>query len=327
MKEKTNKSIIISVVVALHVLLVICFIIQGCGTLSPMKRSESPARKPEVGKVPMPEPEPVEEIKIPTTPPVIEKEALPVITTKYVVRRGDTLAKIAKRYNLKIAEIVALNKIKDPNKIREKDVLLLPGTIKIEPPPVSKQPSTSAGETTKSASAKVSLPVGGGKEYMVKPGDSLSKIAKEHGTTVKVLKEANSLTSDKIIVGQKLIIPDLAVDKTVDKSEMTTKSDITQSVEQPVHPADAGVSDTPRPSVASSDVALSSSDVGQSVTPPSQGTSSGVGYVTIHTVAPGETLESIARAWLVDKNAIKKVNNLTSDVVSPGQVLKIPLTK
>lgn len=325
MKEKTNRSITISVVVALHILLVICFIIQGCGTLTPMKRAESPARKHEVSKIPMPEPEPVkEEIRIPTEPPVMkdEKEPLPVITTKYVVRSGDTLTKIAKRYNLKVAEIVALNKIKDTNRIREGEVILLPGDIKIEPPPV-KQPSTK--KITKPASAEVKLPVGDGKEYMVKPGDSLSKIAKEYKTTVKALKEANALTSDRIIVGQKLIVPDLAIEK---KNEITTKTGATPSVgEEPVPPEDAGLNVTPQPSVAPSDVAPSSPDVGKSVTTPSAGTSSGVGYVTIHTVAPGETLESIARAWLVDKNAIKEVNNLTNDIVSPGQVLKIPLTK
>lgn len=40
--------------------------------------------------------------------------------------------------------------------------------------------------------------------YKVKKGDSLTKIAKEHGTTVQELKEANSLKDDKIQVGQSL---------------------------------------------------------------------------------------------------------------------------
>ena len=44
--------------------------------------------------------------------------------------------------------------------------------------------------------------------YMVKPGDSLEKIAKLHKVTVKNLKESNRLSQDKIRVGQELKIPD-----------------------------------------------------------------------------------------------------------------------
>jgi LysM repeat protein len=43
--------------------------------------------------------------------------------------------------------------------------------------------------------------------YVVKSGDSLTRIAKAHGTTVKALKAANGLQSDRIVVGAKLKIP------------------------------------------------------------------------------------------------------------------------
>lgn len=43
--------------------------------------------------------------------------------------------------------------------------------------------------------------------YRVKSGDSLEKIAKAHHTTIKAIKEANGLSSDRIIVGQILQIP------------------------------------------------------------------------------------------------------------------------
>lgn len=44
-------------------------------------------------------------------------------------------------------------------------------------------------------------------EYRVKAGDSLDKIAQTHGTTVKVLKELNGLTTDRIKINQKLKLP------------------------------------------------------------------------------------------------------------------------
>ena len=47
--------------------------------------------------------------------------------------------------------------------------------------------------------------------YVVKPGDSLSKIAVSHGVNSRELAELNQLANaDKIIVGQKLILPDHA---------------------------------------------------------------------------------------------------------------------
>ena len=47
-----------------------------------------------------------------------------------------------------------------------------------------------------------------GKTYKVKAGDSLEKIARHNGTTIKALKEANNLTKDQIVIGQTLKLPE-----------------------------------------------------------------------------------------------------------------------
>lgn len=53
-----------------------------------------------------------------------------------------------------------------------------------------------------------SLPQSDGEKiYKIKAGDSLEKIARAHNTTVKVLKELNNLSSDRIVVGQTLHLP------------------------------------------------------------------------------------------------------------------------
>lgn len=44
--------------------------------------------------------------------------------------------------------------------------------------------------------------------YVVKSGDTLSRIAKAHGTTVKAIEAANGLNGDRILVGAKLKIPE-----------------------------------------------------------------------------------------------------------------------
>lgn len=44
--------------------------------------------------------------------------------------------------------------------------------------------------------------------YKVKSGDSLQKIARSHETTIQALKEINGLTTDRIVVGKTLILPE-----------------------------------------------------------------------------------------------------------------------
>lgn len=55
--------------------------------------------------------------------------------------------------------------------------------------------------------APVPAEASGGAVYFVKSGDTLSHIAKTHGITVKALKSANKLTTDRIVVGEQLKIP------------------------------------------------------------------------------------------------------------------------
>ena len=44
--------------------------------------------------------------------------------------------------------------------------------------------------------------------YVVKSGDTLSRIAQQNGTTVSKIKRLNQLKSDLIKIGQKLQLPD-----------------------------------------------------------------------------------------------------------------------
>ena len=60
-------------------------------------------------------------------------------------------------------------------------------------------PTTPVGAAT--------APAGVAKEHYVAPGDSLWKISKQYGVSIDAIKAANSMTTDTVILGKKMIIP------------------------------------------------------------------------------------------------------------------------
>lgn len=55
--------------------------------------------------------------------------------------------------------------------------------------------------------------------YDVRPGDNLTRIAKQHNATVGLIQKINNLSSDAIRVGQKLKVPTIRFSAVVDKSQ------------------------------------------------------------------------------------------------------------
>ena len=108
-----------------------------------------------------------------------------VATNTYKVKKGDSLSKIAKMYNTSVSNLKSLNGLKS-NLIRVNQTLKVTGTVKATS---TKQVSTKAVATN---------------TYKVKQGDSLSKIAKAHNTSVSNLKSLNGLKSNLIRVNQTL---------------------------------------------------------------------------------------------------------------------------
>ena len=125
-------------------------------------------------------------------PPVVVQPPVAPSGTEYVVVHGDTLAKIAKKNGVSLSALKAANPGVEPTKLKIGQKLAIP-----------------AGGTAPAASgASIAPDTGmGGETYTVKSGDSLTKIAKAHGTTVKAIKAENNLNTDHIKVGQKLKIP------------------------------------------------------------------------------------------------------------------------
>jgi len=112
-----------------------------------------------------------------------------VIAERYVVRRGDTLGAIARRYRTSVDAIVRLNNLRSRTIIRIGQVLRIPTRGGSPAPPPA--PDGKPGETV---------------TYTVRAGDTLFQIARSYRTTVDLIKAANGLDSDIVIVGQKLTI-------------------------------------------------------------------------------------------------------------------------
>jgi len=116
----------------------------------------------------------------------------------YRVKKGDTLGKIVRIYNTSIAVLLKLNamKLRDP--------LYAGRLLKI---PVATAETRMAKKQT--AAGKLSTPANSGTGiYLVKRGDTLSGIARRHGTTIRVLRELNGLKgSEPLPVDRKLILP------------------------------------------------------------------------------------------------------------------------
>jgi murein DD-endopeptidase MepM/ murein hydrolase activator NlpD len=117
----------------------------------------------------------------------------------YTVQKGDTLEKIAKKFNVSIKEIKKANNIKDERKIRDGMKLVISTKI------------ISINKTNfKMGSKKISkrkLKRNRELIYVVQKGDALETIAKKYRLTVKELMDYNGMKDEKIFVGDELKIP------------------------------------------------------------------------------------------------------------------------
>jgi LysM repeat protein len=135
---------------------------------------------------------------MPSNPPVVVPPVTESAGTEYVVVKGDTLGKIAKRNGVGLKALEAANPDVQPTKLKVGQKLTIPAGGAA----VSATTSTTSVDTTGA---------GGEEVYVVKSGDTLTKIAKSHSTTVKAIESENNLSTTKIKVGQKLKIPGSAM--------------------------------------------------------------------------------------------------------------------
>lgn len=120
-----------------------------------------------------------------------------VADTQHRVRGGETLSVIASRYGVGMTRLAELNGLKRPYRIHAGQVLSLPGGGKAAPAiVVAKAEKEVAPAPRVVATTGV---VGTENRYIVKRGDTLSRIATKHGMTEDALMEMNSIRNRNFV--------------------------------------------------------------------------------------------------------------------------------
>ncbi|SVD47509.1 uncharacterized protein METZ01_LOCUS400363, partial [marine metagenome] len=113
-----------------------------------------------------------------------------VVFTDHKVKRGESLWLIARKYNVRIQDIVSINKLARAKYIRPGQMLQIP---------TDGYDIFRKEALTKSHGSRQIY-------YTVRYGDTLSEIALRYRTSVRKIKKWNGLRSDRIYSGQKLKI-------------------------------------------------------------------------------------------------------------------------
>ncbi len=126
-----------------------------------------------------------------TPPPMVVNPPVEPTEAEYTVVKGDFLDSIAKKHGVTLKALEAANPGVVPTKLKVGQKLKIPA----------------GGTTTPAATMDSTGGSTAGEVYVVKSGDTLTKIAKQFGTTYKAIESENNLSTTKIKVGQKLKIP------------------------------------------------------------------------------------------------------------------------
>ena len=173
--------------------------------------------------------------------------------------------------------------------------------------------------------------------YVVQKGDSLYSIANKLGTTVSELKKENNLTSNTLQIGEVLRIPTKEIYEEEENIYIVKKGDSLYSI---ANKYNTTVDELKRINNLTSNIL----SIGQVLKLPSDKASNvekeetnlptnllSIGQVlliptdtnleTTYTVQKGDSLYSIAKKYNTTVNRLKQLNNLTSNLLSIGQIL------
>jgi membrane-bound lytic murein transglycosylase D len=217
-------------------------------------------------------------------------------SVEYRVKRGDTIGHVAEWYAIRASDIRNWNDIAYGSHIYPGQRLeIWVDASKAEAYKRVNQMSFAEkqsliGSAQKSAAAPgpATSRIGDGwKQYLVREGDSLDKIAREHGVSISDLKSWNKISGNRIYAGQ-------PIDIYGEPEERTRIIPTTPASKE-------GAEDQPGRGQGPQDLSLQE-----------------------HKVQRGESLFHIARMYSTDIESLIALNGLTSSALAIGQKLRVP---
>lgn len=209
---------------------------------------------------------------------------IPTTEEIYVVKAGDSLYKIANMFGMNVNELKTLNNLTNNN-------LSIGQQLK-----VMKEEMPSANT------------------YIVKSGDSLYSIAKNFGLSVNNLKNVNNKTNNMLAIGESLIIPiDTASTPSSGNIYIVKAGDSLYSI---AGKHNITVNELKNANNKTSNMlSIGEQLVIPSISMPSTG--------TYYTVRAGDSLWSIAQRYNTTVDDIRRLNNLTSNILTIGMNLRV----
>jgi membrane-bound lytic murein transglycosylase D len=126
----------------------------------------------------------------------------------YTVKRGDTIATIARKYKVSQNDLRLANELSARAKVRANQTLMIPQRPATGLPasPAARTVNASASPVRPATTVARASTANGPVIYRVKSGDTLYRIARQFDTTVDYLRRLNHLSNDQITVGERLTV-------------------------------------------------------------------------------------------------------------------------
>ena len=157
--------------------------------------------------------------------------------------------------------------------------------------------------------------------YIVQKGDSLYQIAKKYNTTIEKIKTLNNLTSNSLSIGQQLYIPTSEAEQESTQSKNTYIVQKGDSLYQIAKKYNITVDELKK----INNLNTNTLSIGQILNIPNKETEENKNFIS-YTVQKGDNLYQIGNKYNVTINKLKELNNLSSNILSIGQILKIPVS-
>lgn len=238
------------------------------------------------------------------------KPTAPAIkTTTHRVQAGESLTVLARKYDMSVQDLAALNGLEPTQG------LYIGQSIKV---PAAKATTTTAPARQPAAATKAT-------KYTVKSGDSLTSVANKHGISIDELAAANNLSrTANLVLGTTITIPAGTQAKPQTTQVAPVSKSTTPTENYTVQAGDNLTKIAGKYGVAVSELAKmnnlktnASLRQGQTIKVPK--------LTTTYKVKSGDNLNTLARRYGISVDELAKMNNLNSNAnLRIGQTLTVP---